>query len=82
MPEFGPVLGKGDAMWRALAAVRGELVVYLDSDTRDFSPHFAPGMLGPLLLRAGASSSSRATSAGPFMTRRRRRSCPTRRRAA
>ena len=50
VPEFGQVLGKGDAMWRAIAAVRGEVVVYLDSDTRDFSPHFALGMLGPLLL--------------------------------
>ena len=49
LPEFGQVLGKGDAMWRALKAARGELVVYLDSDTRDFSPHFATGMLGPLL---------------------------------
>ena len=48
-PEFGQVLGKGDAMWRALGVVRGEVVVYLDSDTRDFSPHFATGMLGPLL---------------------------------
>jgi glucosyl-3-phosphoglycerate synthase len=49
LPEFGQVLGKGDAMWRALDVVRGELVVYLDADTRDFSPHFATGMLGPLL---------------------------------
>jgi glucosyl-3-phosphoglycerate synthase len=49
VPEFGQVLGKGDAMWRALKVVRGQLVVYLDSDTRDFSPHFATGMLGPLL---------------------------------
>jgi glucosyl-3-phosphoglycerate synthase len=49
VPELGQVLGKGDAMWRALSVVRGELVVYLDSDTRDFSPHFAVGMLGPLV---------------------------------
>ena len=49
MPEFGQVLGKGDAMWRALSVARGELVVYLDSDTRDFSSHFALGMLGPLI---------------------------------
>jgi glucosyl-3-phosphoglycerate synthase len=49
LPEFGQVLGKGDAMWRALPVVRGELVLYLDSDTRDFSPHFAVGMLGPLI---------------------------------
>jgi glucosyl-3-phosphoglycerate synthase len=53
LPEFGQALGKGDAMWRALAAVEGELVVYLDSDTRDFSPHFATGMLGPLLCEEG-----------------------------
>jgi glucosyl-3-phosphoglycerate synthase len=50
-PQYGQVLGKGDAMWRALSVVRGEVVVYLDSDTRDFSPHFATGMLGPLLCR-------------------------------
>jgi glucosyl-3-phosphoglycerate synthase len=49
MPEFGQVLGKGDAMWRALRVVRGEIVVFLDSDTRDFSEHFATGMIGPLL---------------------------------
>ncbi len=52
-PEFGQVLGKGDAMWRALSVVRGEVVVYLDSDTRDFSAHFATGMLGPLLCHTG-----------------------------
>ena len=49
MPEVGRVLGKGDAIWRALSVARGKLVVYLDSDTRDFSPHFALGMLGPLI---------------------------------
>jgi glucosyl-3-phosphoglycerate synthase len=49
LPEFGQVLGKGDAMWRSLAAAEGELIVYLDSDTRDFAPHFATGMLGPLI---------------------------------
>jgi glucosyl-3-phosphoglycerate synthase len=49
-PELGPVLGKGDAMWRALEAARGELVVYLDSDTREFPPHFVTGLVGPLLV--------------------------------
>jgi len=49
LPEFGQVLGKGDAMWRALAVARGDLIVYLDSDTRLFSTHFLTGMLGPLL---------------------------------
>jgi glucosyl-3-phosphoglycerate synthase len=53
MPDLGLSLGKGDAMWRALAAVRGDLIVYMDSDTRDFSPHFATGMLGPLMVENG-----------------------------
>jgi len=46
---LGPVLGKGDAMWRALAAVHGELVVYVDADTTGFGAHFVTGLLGPLL---------------------------------
>jgi glucosyl-3-phosphoglycerate synthase len=54
LPGFGPVLGKGDAMWRALAAVAGDVVVYLDSDTRDFSPHFATGLVGPLICDPAA----------------------------
>ncbi len=53
LPEYGQVLGKGDAMWRALAATEGDLVVYLDSDTRDFSAHFATGLLGPLICEPG-----------------------------
>jgi glucosyl-3-phosphoglycerate synthase len=49
MPEFGPVRGKGDAMWRALSAVRHDIVVYVDGDTREFDPHFVSGLAGPLL---------------------------------
>jgi glucosyl-3-phosphoglycerate synthase len=48
MPGYGPVLGKGDAMWRALGALSGELVCFLDADTEGFSAHFATGLLGPL----------------------------------
>ncbi len=49
MPELGPVLGKGDAMYRALAATDGEIVVFLDTDSHAFDPAFALGVLGPLL---------------------------------
>ena len=59
MPEFGPVLGKGDAMWRALSVLSGEIVCFLDADTRQFGDHFARGLLGPLLLgekRAGGAA--------------------------
>lgn len=47
--EFGRALGKGDAMWRALSVAHGELVIYIDADTREFSAHYVSGMLGPLL---------------------------------
>jgi glucosyl-3-phosphoglycerate synthase len=53
MPEQGPVLGKGDAMWRALAAARGDLIAYVDSDTRGFDPAFVTGLFGPLVCEQG-----------------------------
>ncbi len=53
LPEFGPVLGKGDAMWRALTVARGEVVCYLDADTQDFGAHFPLGLLGPVLYEPG-----------------------------
>ena len=53
LPEFGPVLGKGDAMWRALSVCRGDVVCFLDGDTADFGERFACGTLGPLLCEPG-----------------------------
>ena len=50
LPEFGRVLGKGDAMWRALSVLRGDVVCFLDADSADLGPHFARGLLGPVLL--------------------------------
>jgi len=50
LPEFGRVRGKGDAMWRALSACTGDVVLYLDGDSGGFGAHFVTGTLGPLLL--------------------------------
>ncbi len=55
LPRHGPVRGKGDAMWRGLAASHGEVVCFLDADTRDFAAHFACGLLGPLVCSPGAA---------------------------
>jgi len=54
-PEAGSVLGKGDAMWRALRVLRGELVCFLDADSERFGAHFVCGLLGPLLTDPGVS---------------------------
>ena len=42
---------QGDAICER--ARGGDLIVYLDSDTRQFSAHFACGLLGPLLSEDG-----------------------------
>jgi hypothetical protein len=52
-PAFGRALGKGDAMWRGLAATTGELVCFVDTDTVDFDTGFLLGILGPLLTDPG-----------------------------
>lgn len=49
LAEFGPSLGKGDALWRSLHATGGDLVCWLDADLVDFEAHFVSGLLGPLL---------------------------------
>ena len=51
MPEFGPVLGKGDQLWRALPVLHGEIICFLDADSELFGAHFACGLIGPLLVR-------------------------------
>ena len=55
MTEFGPVIGKGDAMWRSLSQVTGDVVCFVDGDTSNFTGHFATGTLGPLLLDEGVA---------------------------
>jgi glucosyl-3-phosphoglycerate synthase len=55
LPKQGPVLGKGDAMWRALSVLEGELVCFLDADTEGFSRHFATGLIGALVCEPGVS---------------------------
>ncbi|MET9340138.1 MULTISPECIES: glucosyl-3-phosphoglycerate synthase [unclassified Nonomuraea] len=49
LPELPPLSGKGEALWKGLAASHGDLVVYIDADLRNFRSHFVTGLLGPLL---------------------------------
>jgi glucosyl-3-phosphoglycerate synthase len=45
--------GKGEVLWRSLAATSGDVLVFIDSDLTDFSSDFVTGLLGPLLTSAG-----------------------------
>lgn len=49
LPGVPPRPGKGEVLWRSLAATTGDLVVFLDADLVDPDPGFAPALLGPLL---------------------------------
>jgi len=49
LPDLPPRPGKGEVLWRSLAATTGDVVVFVDSDLRDFSSVFVTGLLGPLL---------------------------------
>jgi glucosyl-3-phosphoglycerate synthase len=49
LAQYGEVLGKGDALWRSLSVVSGDIVVFMDGDTEEFGRHFVTGLVGPLL---------------------------------
>ncbi|MEK7285295.1 MAG: glucosyl-3-phosphoglycerate synthase, partial [Chloroflexota bacterium] len=51
LPECGAHRGKGEAMWKSLHVLTGDLVVWVDTDIANIHPKFVYGILGPLLLR-------------------------------
>ena len=51
LPEQGTRRGKGEALWKSVAAASGDLVVWLDADLSMFASSFVTGLVGPLLLR-------------------------------
>ncbi|MEV6909971.1 glucosyl-3-phosphoglycerate synthase [Amycolatopsis sp. NPDC051071] len=53
LPGLPPVPGKGEVLWRSLAATTGDVIVFLDSDLVDPDPAFVPTLLGPLLCEDG-----------------------------
>lgn len=53
VPELAPQPGKGEALWRSLAATSGDIVVFIDSDLIDPDPMFVPKLVGPLLTEDG-----------------------------
>ncbi|MFI5427785.1 glucosyl-3-phosphoglycerate synthase [Aeromicrobium sp. UC242_57] len=50
LPEVGSRPGKGEAMWKALAVMSGDIGIYLDADVQEFTADFVIGLLGPLLV--------------------------------
>ena len=55
LPAHGTRPGKGEALWKSLAATTGDLIVFLDADLLGDVGHYVPGLLGPLLTDAQVS---------------------------
>lgn len=53
VPELAPRSGKGEVLWRSLAATTGDIVVFVDSDLINPDPMFVPRLVGPILTGAG-----------------------------
>ncbi|OBF09297.1 glucosyl-3-phosphoglycerate synthase [Mycobacterium sp. ACS4054] len=53
LPEVPVRPGKGEALWRSLAATSGDIVVFVDSDLISPHPMFVPWLVAPLLTGDG-----------------------------
>jgi glucosyl-3-phosphoglycerate synthase len=49
LPDLPPGVGKGEVLWRSIAATSGDVLVFLDSDLVDPDPGFVAALLGPIL---------------------------------
>jgi nucleotide-binding universal stress UspA family protein len=49
LPEMGSFVGKGEALWKSLHVLDGDIVAWIDTDIRNIQPRFVHGLLGPLL---------------------------------
>jgi len=49
LPETGSQRGKGEALWKSLFALKGDLIAWIDTDIVNIHPRFVYGILGPLI---------------------------------
>ncbi len=49
LPQYGAYRGKGEALWKSLYVLKGDIIVWIDTDIKNIHPGFVYGVLGPLL---------------------------------
>ena len=49
MPSLGTYKGKGEALFKSLYVLEGDIIVWIDADIRNMDPKFVYGLIGPLL---------------------------------
>jgi glucosyl-3-phosphoglycerate synthase len=50
LPFYGSYTGKGEALWKSLYETSGDIIVWADTDVRNWHPRMVYGTLGPLLF--------------------------------
>jgi glucosyl-3-phosphoglycerate synthase len=61
-----PMRGKGVALWKALFVTRGDIIVCIDADIKNFDVHFIYGLIGPF-LQNDATLFAKACYRRPFI---------------
>jgi glucosyl-3-phosphoglycerate synthase len=49
LPQYGAYHGKGEALWKSLYILKGDIIAWVDTDIANIHPRFVYGILGPLL---------------------------------
>ena len=53
LPSYGSYRGKGEALWKSLNVLEGDIIIWIDTDIKNIHPGFVYGILGPLLRDPG-----------------------------
>lgn len=49
LTHYGSWSGKGEALWKSLSVLSGDLIAWIDTDIENIHPRFVYGILGPLI---------------------------------
>jgi glucosyl-3-phosphoglycerate synthase len=49
LPHLGTRTGKGEALWKSVAAAEGDIIVWVDADLRRFDTNFVTGLVAPFV---------------------------------
>lgn len=53
LPQHGSYRGKGEALWKSLYVLKGDIIAWIDTDIINIHPGFVYGLIGPLLKCPG-----------------------------
>jgi glucosyl-3-phosphoglycerate synthase len=49
LSDMGTIAGKGEALWKSLHVLKGDIIAWVDTDITNIHPRFVYGIIGPLL---------------------------------